>query len=924
MSSIDNSNITNLPKTHRERVKDAATFWHQQGLPAIPIEIGWNKANRTYDKIVKVSSYAQWHNQPQTQQEFDTLNWQYNGYGIITTNTASNGYYLRTIDYDPKHFDKLDISDEEKETRKAAGLKILHATVEAYPSFTEKTPNGGIHVRYWSRKNCQHIQTYLEATGLELLGGRRYLATYPSEHYSILEDQPIAIVDDIEAIFHDAMKKHQTPSPILKLPQTEPSDASADNKKTADKTLPPCIATALKQSKHPHGGYGHLMNLAIAAHMKKAKYTDDEIIEAFLQFEDPDLNKISIGVDSADPAKAAGCTSIKTWNYCTYTTDQTLCPWRVAQAEQQRKQQYRTLRSCIQDIDLPLYEKKEKLGKDGKPQTKTYVYPAPYAAQKILKHPNLKIVTDGASNTIWVWIPSIGIYSRYGRRLLRTLIKKGYGPHVKMANVEEVIKNIEADTDSIDLEPSDKVAVQNGILNITVHNVNLESFTREEFITEKINVTYNKDAKSESWLNFIDQVCPRDKGTLQEWAGYFLVKSMPMHALMWLYGALGRNGKGTFVRVMQAILGSGNYSNISLPNLAEDRPYALPNLEHKYANFCSEPPVKRDLSIENLKSITGGDSMGAEKKNVQDRIELRNHAKITVMGNQFPNLIDPDEAFWERYRCCEFPNTFTGDKQIANIEHQWIDDPDAMSAILNWMIEGLQRLIENGWKFTESQSIAEKKRRYGLMSNSVEIYLEEHTEVDDGVDSYVVGTKLREGYNRFCKDNKVRPKSDYKKRVENFGDGSVYYNRVTTVDKDGGRPYVWFGLRLKNNTSTKTSDISDKPDNINDKNQSTLDEAALKMSNMSGMSNSLVGNEKIDAADSLLVPSQFHNQPVPSAQAAGLNPKSHRVCGGCAKYKQDCCRYVEANAEPPYQKHPRFNENYADSNYANDCKTYAY
>jgi DNA repair exonuclease SbcCD ATPase subunit len=118
------------------------------------------------------------------------------------------------------------------------------------------------------------------------------------------------------------------------------------------------------------------------------------------------------------------------------------------------------------------------------------------------------------------------------------------------------------------------------------------------------------------------------------------------------------------------------------------------------------------------------DTFSGEIKNKQRRLNFVNIAKPFVLGNRFPKVNDEILAFWDRVILVSFPNSFIDKEQIPNIEKQWLDDADEVSGILNWMIEGLHRLLINGF-FTQSQIEKETITEFKRVSDTIGAWLEE-------------------------------------------------------------------------------------------------------------------------------------------------------------------------------------------------------
>jgi P4 family phage/plasmid primase-like protien len=204
-----------------------------------------------------------------------------------------------------------------------------------------------------------------------------------------------------------------------------------------------------------------------------------------------------------------------------------------------------------------------------------------------------------------------------------------------------------------------------------------------------------------------------DNPSLQEIMGYCLLPAMPFHKLFWFYGS-GRNGKDRVIKTVEYVLGPENTSHLNLGEFRETRRFSLCQLYGKFLNVSSEPESKYPISTNILKLISGENLIHAELKNKNNRLAFINKSKVIVVGNAFPKVEDSSTGFWERVEVLNFPYSFTGKDCIPNIERKWL--PKETSGILNWMLEGLYRLKENG-EFSTSKTTEETKAEFIRVSD---------------------------------------------------------------------------------------------------------------------------------------------------------------------------------------------------------------
>ena len=359
-------------------------------------------------------------------------------------------------------------------------------------------------------------------------------------------------------------------------------------------------------------------------------------------------------------------------------------------------------------------------------------------------HDNEHFKTDKKTGLLYYGDKTTGVWSEEGEIWLEQILTVILGEHNTRSYFINILHALKGLTYA-DITFSEKIAVENGLLDL--ETLQLSPFSLDEMALHKVNVCYNKEVKSEHWLEFLKTVVSsEDAITLQEWSGYLLLLDYRFHKIMWLHGG-GRNGKDRWVITMETILGEDNISSIGLEEFDGKHHFSMSQLYHKLLNTCNEPRIDRNLETNILKKATGQNLITAEIKHIQKRLKFRNYAKITVIANRFPKVNDTTTAFKDRRIFITFPNQFTGENCIPNIERNWLDDPIERMGVFNWMLEGLQRLLING-KFTESKTQKETELAFERASDTISAFLNEIAIFDKNL--VTTRTEAYEAYKDYC------------------------------------------------------------------------------------------------------------------------------------------------------------------------------
>lgn len=283
------------------------------------------------------------------------------------------------------------------------------------------------------------------------------------------------------------------------------------------------------------------------------------------------------------------------------------------------------------------------------------------------------------------------------------------------------------------------VCLRNGTLNTQTQQI--QPHDPKNYFFNQLPVSYTPDAKCEKWETFIKEVVTsEDALTLQEFAGYCLLRDHRFHNLLLLIGET-RNGKSTFLNILNSLLGEENTTSASLQQLTMDK-FMLAELHQKIANIYPDLSSTglKDTGV--LKALTGEDKIGTQHKYGKP-FNFRNSAKLLFSCNTMPPIEDGGKAIFNRFLIVEFPNSFKG-KENLNLR---IELESELSGILNWSILGLKRLLEQG-RFTESKRSAENREYYMRNSDSALAFVTERCSFDRFVQTEK--GKVWDAYRLFC------------------------------------------------------------------------------------------------------------------------------------------------------------------------------
>ncbi len=281
--------------------------------------------------------------------------------------------------------------------------------------------------------------------------------------------------------------------------------------------------------------------------------------------------------------------------------------------------------------------------------------------------------------------------------------------------------------------------------------------------TVQLNVCYKEDASCPRFMQYLDEVLPSSQHPLlQEILGYLLVPVNTAQRCFVFVGP-GATGKTVITQVINKILlGIDNVSNVSWQAL--DERFKPAELYGKLANIFSDLPSRAIEDNGQFKALTGNDQLTVEKKH-RDPFTFTSTARLVFSCNGIPkNYGDRSDGFYRRLTIIKFDHVIPKEKRDGKLLDKLADEGDG---IFLYALEGLRRLISNGFAFSETDENRAELQKYKEESNSVLLFVRECCEVSEK--SNCSRVCIYERYKKFCSDSGLQPYSqtNFNKEIEN-------------------------------------------------------------------------------------------------------------------------------------------------------------
>ena len=339
------------------------------------------------------------------------------------------------------------------------------------------------------------------------------------------------------------------------------------------------------------------------------------------------------------------------------------------------------------------------------------------------------------------------------------------------------------------------VPCANGMLRLS--DKTLLPFNPKYGRRNKLAVPYDPNAKCPLFLDTLmgPALDADELDLLQRWCGLALIGENVAQKILILIGTPG-GGKGTFVRVLTGIIGAANVASLRTQLLAER--FEVGRFLGKTVLYGPDVPENflnhRGASV--LKSLTGADPMTLEfKRSNESPLIVCKFNVIVTCNSRLTVHLEGDTEAWRRRLAVITYDKPKPTNVIANLDQQILANENG--GVLNWMIEGLDKIRADGWQLHLNDSQQKSVDDLLLESDSDNLFVREalvrddegELTVDDCFAAYVDFCNKR-GWSALTKNTFSRKIGDAVVRAH----GRTVHHDIK--DSNGKAQRGWRGLRL--------------------------------------------------------------------------------------------------------------------------------
>lgn len=385
-----------------------------------------------------------------------------------------------------------------------------------------------------------------------------------------------------------------------------------------------------------------------------------------------------------------------------------------------------------------------------------------------------------------------GVYKEVNQLVIENIVREQMIPrYTKLSQITDATGQwkMQVLKDICELNPNPYIInVKNGLYNVLEDT--LTEHTEDYLSTVQLQVNYSPGADCPRFIQYLHESVDDDQIPLiQEMLGYFLI---PVNHAQKCFVIVGKGGTGKsqlLLLINDILLGRMNVSNVTWQALNER--FKTAELFGKLANIFADLPSKNIDDNGIFKALVGEDFLTVERKN-KNPFSFQSFARLLFSCNSIPrNYGDKSDAFYRRLVIMRFDNVVAEDKKDRQLQDKFREEADG---IFLFALEGLKRLINNHFKFSETETNISELQKYKEDSNSVLSFVNEWCEQDASYE--VPSMELYNKYKVYCEVCGMNPYAQkrFSQELENSCPD-------LTKGKDNlGKRRTWKGIRVSDIT----------------------------------------------------------------------------------------------------------------------------
>ncbi len=261
-----------------------------------------------------------------------------------------------------------------------------------------------------------------------------------------------------------------------------------------------------------------------------------------------------------------------------------------------------------------------------------------------------------------------------------------------------------------------------------------------------LTVDYPTTKSTGAFKKFMKDVFKDDTDTRAEFYKFLGLCISDIRHLKLAYFLFGpaNTGKTVVLNLLQNIIGKSNTSTLSFSQM--DTEFAIHLLHGRRLNISGEVSGTTAKRLDAFKSITGNDTITTNRKN-QSYLEFKNRCILVFGANTLPLIKDKTEveSFVSRLVVFPFSYPVPRERWDNRLLENLMED---ISGIIEYSVEGLRKLAQDGYVFKESSSMKNCKRQYANDQESFTPFMKKYIVADS--ENRLPSSEIAQAYRKYC------------------------------------------------------------------------------------------------------------------------------------------------------------------------------
>jgi len=318
---------------------------------------------------------------------------------------------------------------------------------------------------------------------------------------------------------------------------------------------------------------------------------------------------------------------------------------------------------------------------------------------------------------------------------------------------------------------------QNGLLNLETFE--LEPHTPELLSTLQLTCNYDpNETNMPNFQRYLADLCtsadgvvdPEKMAVIQEFMGLMLsnIYVYRCKKALLLHSSIGNTGKSVLLNLLGNLLGQSFITNIPLHSMHEGNQFALGNLPGTRAIIVGDSSSNEVKDSALFKQITGGDLLCINQKHRQ-QFSLKYYGGIILAANCLPTFKDDKgDHMFRRMLIVPCEHVLSEAECDGTLETRIYTEK---TAIMNWALEGLKRLLNNNLKFSHCSASEMVIDEYRMTVDSLYRFIQTNYVITHKSADIISKSEFDEAYSTYCSVNGITAlnKLNLPRRMESLG-----------------------------------------------------------------------------------------------------------------------------------------------------------